>query len=196
MNPPKNLVPLGLLLTSVAVVAMNQFTIPRGIAEQTKDHADINVRYARALSELAKHELQQALAENEKATGAFTNVTVERLKNNALIAEERLQHALSGKEHSLHQVHLREVEGNLRIAELNLQNALRLNERLSRMVSEDEMTGLRMSVEVARLALERAKDPAATKSREAHIEWQFDYLRHEMLRLQTRVAELETLARR
>jgi hypothetical protein len=196
MKTSQTLVPLGLLVASLALVTVSFWNVSRGIAEQPGTNSDINLRYASALSKLAKHELQQALTENQITPGTFTNVTVQRLKGNALIAEERLQHVLNGKEHRLHQVHLRELEGNLKIAELNLQNALRLNDRIPSMVSTDEVEGLRMSLEVARLAMKRAQGSTVTDSSDAHIQWQFDHLRQEILRLQTRVAKLETLAHR
>ena len=196
MKTSRTLLPLGLLLASIAIVAMNPFSAPRGIAEQNDSVVDTNVRYARAMSDLAAHELQQAMAENSTVAGTNANVLVERLKNNALIAKERLQLALMGKAQSIHQVHLREMGGNLKIAELALDNVLRLNERAPGLISADEVTRLRMTVEVARLAFERARDPAAIESHDAHVQWQLDHLRHEVLSLHTRMAELESSARR
>ena len=80
----QTLLPFGLLITSIAVVALSPFSAPRGIADQTNSNADIDLRYARALSELAKHELNQATAENESRAGVNTIVVLQRLKSEPL----------------------------------------------------------------------------------------------------------------
>ncbi len=152
---------------------------------------NIFVRYARAYSELAKADLAIALDVNKRIRGSYTEITVQRLRNQVEIAEAKLQYELGSEESKkLHDIHLRELEEASKLAELNLASAIVVNKRLAGTVSDLEIRRLRLAAEVARLAVERGRDPAAVSTPYAHLQWQLDQVRSELLWLQIRADKL------
>lgn len=161
---------------------------PAGTLNQREDN--LNVRYARTYLELARLELETALEENKMIRNMHSGATVQRLLNNVAIAKKQLKYAHHPDEHSLHEVHLQELEGDVALAELNLKNAIALNKHLPKAIGDLETRRMRVAAELTRLALAKARQPGAADSVEDHVQWQLSQLRTEVLRLQVRVEQL------
>ncbi len=161
-------------------------------AEDSGKHLD--VRFAQTYLKLAKVELKKALEANEKSSAAYSAALVERLRQNVKTAEEQLQQARMESQGDVHKVHLRDAEAAVAIAELRLTQAQAMNERLAGSYDQTELERLRLTVEVARLRLEKARDPARVSSPNAHLKWQLEQLRDEVLELHIRL-EKELLRR-
>ena len=168
-----------------------QTNAPRPLeAGNSPSPESIHVRYARAYLDLAKADLDIALDMNRRIGGAYSENTLQRLRNHAEIAEARLQYEITGGESKLHDIHLRELEEARKLAEQDLASAIAVNKRLAGTVRELEIRRLRLAAEVARLAVARGRDPATVSSPYAHLQWQLDRMRSELLRLQTRTDKL------
>ncbi len=150
----------------------------------------IHIRYARAYLELARADLNTALGVNKRIGVAYAENTVQRLRNHVEIAEAKLQHELSGGESKLHDIHLKELKKASNLANMNLASAIAVNERLAGAINELEIKRLRWVAEVAKLAIERGRDPAAVRTPYAHLQWQLDQMRSELLWLQIRADKL------
>lgn len=186
-------------LTLFGIVSAAVFTTSHSAAQQVPDKKqtvdqDRDVRYARLCLKRAQAELQKVLTANEKlGTNMYPVSLVERLRENVKIAEEGVEQALlakQGEEHQPHKVHIREAEAAVKIAELNLQQALEINKRKSGSYGADDLERLRLAVEIAQLRLEMANDPAVVDSPVAHLQWQVEQLRDEVLELRLRVEQM------
>lgn len=80
--------------------------------------------------------------------------------------------------------HLQNVENDVTLAEQQLVWAKDVNQHQEGLVSDDEVKRLQLSVDLARLALERAKQPKIKADPLHHLQWQIDRLRSELLNLQ------------
>lgn len=184
-----------IIVLSMALLAGGMFFLNDPVAQQHARSAEktpesVDVRYRRAYLQLAKAELEVLKDANKRVKGTYTEGTVERFQQHVGIAREQLQQTLLADQGKLHKVHVLEAEAVLKIAEGRLERALTANRRLSGAVRDVEIKRLRLVVEVARLGLARARDPASTQSENAHLQWQLDGLREDVLRLQLRVVEL------
>ncbi|MFV2066319.1 MAG: hypothetical protein ACC645_05015 [Pirellulales bacterium] len=150
----------------------------------------VRVRYARAYLKLAKMDLRRAMDANRKFARMHSAGLVERLRQNVKIAEEQLRQVLKGDAGKLHEVHLRQTEAAVKIAELELQQAVVLSKRAPAAVRRGELERLRVAAEIARLDLMQAREPASFQSAMPHLQWQLEQLRKEVLRLQLRVERL------
>lgn len=149
------------------------------------------VQLARARLKLAKVELERALATNKRVQ-IYSAVTLELLRRNVDICETRLAALSRPSEVNSHAAHLRELEAKLKIAELRRKVAVKLQERLPGSIDASKVEAARLRVEVARLALARARDPAHVATPLDHMQWQLEQLRQEMLDLTLRVEEFST----
>lgn len=143
----------------------------------------VRVRSARANLRLAEIESKIASTVNEQIPNLYSPQTVQRLRNHVSHAKEVLRYEMEGGEHGLHDLHLRELEVELEVAESELASGLKFNRRLPGSISDLEIEKLRVATDVARLDLELARDPAVMHSREEHLQWQVDRMRSEMIRL-------------
>ena len=95
-------------------------------------------------------------------------------------------------------VDIRFFQKKLELAKHDLKTAVKANQRVPNqlvwakdvnqhqegLVSDDEVKRLQLSVDLARLALERAKQPKIKADPLHHLQWQIDRLRSELLNLQ------------
>jgi len=146
----------------------------------------IRVRYARTYLELAKTDLDIALNMNKRVRGTYPENIVQRLQNHVEIAEMKLQYEISGGKMKLHDIHLRELEGTRKLAEMNLASAQAVNKHLSGAVSKQEIQRLRLLAEVAKLAIAKGHDPVEVSSPYSHVQWQLEQLQSELLWLHIR----------
>jgi hypothetical protein len=158
-------------------------------AEKDLSAQDLNLRLAKARLKLAKLELERAIKANEKAA-IYTTTTLELLRTNVDIAQARLDAVGQPEKLSMHAAHLREVEGAAKIADLRLKQAEQLHEEVPSSFSESRVESMRLRAEIARLELQRARNPAVVSSPLEHLQWQMDQLRQELLDLNLRVEEL------
>jgi len=157
----------------------------------SSSHENIRIRYARAYLELAKANLDIALDVNKRIDAAYSENSVQRLRNQVEIARTMLQYELDGgKSEKLHDVHIKSLKKASELANRNLASAMVVNKRLAGTVNEREIKRLRLEAEVARLAIIRGLDPAAVGTPYAHLQWQLDQMRSELLRLQIRIDKL------
>ena len=91
-----------------------------------------------------------------------------------------------------HVAYIRRAEGELKIAEKGLEQALALGGKEPRdELAELRVTRARLAVEAARLALERAKDPAFLRSESEQVLWKIGQLQKDVLDLRIRLAEIQ-----
>jgi len=164
----------------------------RSDADNSLSSESIRVRYARAYLKLANADLGIALDMNKRIGGTYPENTAQRLRNHVEMAKKKLQYELDGGKIKAHDIHLGELEGARKLAVMNLAKAIAVNNRLAGTVSELEVQRLRLVAEVARLAIARGRDPAAVSSPFAHLQWQLDQMRSELMRLQIRTDKLAT----
>jgi len=197
----KQITTIAIVLAVVTVLYSTSGQIPSDLpmvhkdlraAEESGERLD--VRFAQTYLKLANIELKKALETNNKSPAAYSAALVERLRQNVKIAEEQLQQARMEREGDVHKVHLRDAEAAVAIAELRLNHAHAMNERLAGSYDETELERLQLNAEVAQLRLEKARDPARVSSPNAHLKWQLEQLRDEVLELHIRL-EKELLRR-
>ncbi len=183
---------ISVLLFMIALAPLSGEEQVASDSHQSGNHESVRVRYARANLRLAEIELEMALTENEKIRYLYSAETVERLRNNVAFAEELLRHETHPGNDGLHSIHLRELEGTLKLAESELSSALEANTQVPGSISLMKVERLRAAVELARLALEKARDPAVTQSPIDHLQWQLERLRSELTRLYVRLDKVES----
>lgn len=147
------------------------------------DPENVNIRYYKIKLELAKHDLQEAVELNRRIPNMIRKVTMLRLQNQVDYASRLLEQAISEEKQDLHEAHLQELKNDRALAERQLQWAREANRASSGAIDDDDVTRLQLSVQLARLALERAQDPEVTADPVNHLQWQIDHLRSELLRL-------------
>lgn len=157
--------------------------------DEASDAVDVNLRYFQTKLELARHDLQSALNLNRRIPNLNTKLTMIRLRNQVKYATKLVEQAMTEDlddlhiDH-LHMAHLRSVENDVAIAEQQLRWAEESNQKYLDTVGDDDLRRLKISVRLARLGLERAKDPKLMTDPMYHFQWQIDRLRSEVLSLQ------------
>ncbi len=177
-----------LLCAAVAVLFMMLASAPAQVPESHATQLkvppeNVRIRYAQAALHLAEVELQIALTGNKRITNLYTARTVQRLQNNVAHAQEMLRYESERGEVGLHKLHLRESEAELEVAELELASVLAVNRLQPGFVNSLEIERLRAAKEVARLALEKAREPAAIQTPMVHVQYQLDRMRSELSHL-------------
>lgn len=154
-----------------------------------KDAASIEQRLAETKLKLAEIELRQATDWNRRLPRTIPESTVDWLRRNVELAKEQVDIARQGEPH-WHSLHIRQMEAALRTAESKLDRAEATNRAAPRSGGELNLERLRLKVELARLNLAKAKDPANIESPEAHLQWQVDQLRDEVDRMKDQMERL------
>jgi len=174
-------------LKAVVLVAILVPLVCRSSAwsqEGASDAVDVNVRYFQTKLQLAQHDLQSALNVNRRIPNLNTKLTMVRLRNQVKYATKLVEQAMTKDVDDLHMAHLRSVENDVAIADQQLRWAEESNRKYSDTVGKDELKRLRLSLQLARLGFERAKDPKMMTDPMYHFQWQIDRLRSEVLSLQ------------
>ncbi len=144
------------------------------------DTADIDVRYFQKKLELAKHDLQTALAANRRVPNMNSKLSLLRLENQVAYATKLVEQAGKHTDQDLHKSHLQSVKNDVILAEEQLAWA----KKASGYLREDQIKRMELAAQLARLALERAEQPEITADPMQHLQWQIDRLRSELLSLQ------------
>lgn len=173
-------------LFSLSLVVMLVTSLGLTVSAQDSSSAknDIDLQYYHKYLELAQHDLETALKANRRIPDMISKLTMMRLKNQVIYAKSMLQQATATTDHERHMTHLQIVEGELQLAEQQLKWAMDLNESRPGTIDDDKVKRLQLSVDLARLALQRAKQPEITVDPLQHLQWQIDRLRTELLSLQ------------
>ena len=170
-----------LILTFIFAITQVPFAMSLDTAPST---GSVDVRYFQKKLELAKHDLQSAVKANQQVPNLTSKLMMIRLQNQVNYTETLLKQATAKTDHDLHATHLQNVENDVTLAEQQLVWAKDVNQHQAGLVSDDEVKRLQLSVELARLALERAKQPKIKADPLHHLQWQIDRLRSELLNLQ------------
>ncbi|MAX37023.1 hypothetical protein [Gimesia sp.] len=144
----------------------------------------VDIRFFQKKLELAKHDLKTAVKANQRVPNLTSKLMMIRLQNQVDYMETLLKRATAKTDHDLHTTHLQNVENDVTLAEQQLVWAKDVNQHQEGLVSDDEVKRLQLSVDLARLALERAKQPKIKADPLHHLQWQIDRLRSELLNLQ------------
>jgi hypothetical protein len=191
-----------IVLLAGVVLAFWQLTPSRSAAEGRQDQPagaeksreSVAVRYARAAANLARVALREAQETNRNAPHTFPETELNRLNQGVQVSEQRLKIALDASQRGFHQGNLLFAETAIKIAEVDYSKALKANEKVKGTVGATELERLKLTIETARLSLERLQafgdDPASGL---AEAQWEIEQLRDEVLRLRNRVEQLSDL---
>lgn len=149
----------------------------------------IDVRYAKALVGLAKLELLKAVEANQKTPGSFSDAAIDSLRESLGSAELQLAESIRKARADTQNAHVRKCEESVRAAEAEWRRAIAANQKVPGSVSDSELERLRLTAEVARLGLIKAR-AANVNSALEHLQWQLEELRNEVLSLRNRVESL------
>lgn len=172
-----------LLLTFMLAITSVPFAMSLDAAPATEG---VDVRFFRKKLELAKHDLQTAVKANQQVPNLTSKLMMIRLQNQVDYTETLLKHATAKADDDLHVVHLQNVKNDVTIAEQQLAWAKNVNQQHAGLVSDDEVKRLKLSVDLARLALEKAKQPKIKADPLHHLQWQIDRLQSDLLNLQVK----------
>lgn len=151
---------------------------------------NIEVQLAKARLALAKVELDRVLKANERIGTAYTDSTVALLRSNLDMAAARLKALSGGNAADVRAAHLRELESDLAIAELRWKTAVQLHKSVPTSIDAEQVEARRLRVEVARLALARARQPAHETTPLELMQWQLNRLQQQLLDVTVRVDEI------
>lgn len=181
-----------IIIASMSVSAQGQVTQSQNPVLDAYDEST-GLRLAEANLRLAEIELEIALTDNQKIANVHSALTIQRLRNNLACAQEMVRFESGDhSDHGLHKLHLVDLEMELQFAEANLAAAVAANKQVPGAVNDLEIKRLRAAAEVARLALEKARDPTVTQSAMDHLQWRFDRIRSELSRLYVRMDSFES----
>jgi len=177
-----------LTCAAIATLFMLLASVPAQVPESHDTRVDarpedIRIRYARANLHLTEVELQIALTGNKRISNLYTARTVQRLRNNVAHAQEMLRYEAERGDVGLHKLHLRESEGELAVAQSELKSAIAVNRQQPGSINNLEIERLRAAKEVARLALEKARERAAMQTPMVHMQYQIDRMQSELSRM-------------
>ena len=182
----------------VVILALAWLVLSRSaisVGDSLHEHAtqpedSLDVRAAQADLELARLELQKVVEKNRQVPNSFPQILVERLEDYVRLAESQLKQLIDPTAAHGHAVHITEAKLAVERAQRHLDRGLELNRRMARLADATEVARRRAALQVAVLRLERAKqlDPRAPH---AHIEWQLEQLRDDLLDLRLEVAKLK-----
>ncbi|TWU39442.1 hypothetical protein [Novipirellula artificiosorum] len=173
-------------LTARSVLMLALTLSPAGLAvsqDSSDKKSDVDVRYFQKKLELAQHDLEAALDANRDIPNLNSKLTLLRLQNQVEYSKKLLDHATNHGEHDLHSTHLQNLKNDLALAEQQYRWSKEANQKYAGVVSTTDVKRLKLAVELARLALERAEQPEITEDPTSHLQWQVDRLRSELLKL-------------
>ena len=164
---------------------------PENPSSPPKDDESIEVRLARAHLQLAKLDLHRAMEANKQIPNVLPDTFIETLQLHVVIDEEQLRHCLNGEHHDSDQMCIRRAEARVKIADADMKRTRAVHERMQSTTSKLDLERATAVANIARLNLERTREPEHSESIVTHLQWQIDDLRHQVLELQ-----MEMTARR
>lgn len=191
---PSRFISLIVLCASFSAIAPEASAQEASAQEVSGDDRDLTQRLAEKRLELATHDLKTAIAANRRIPNLHSKLTIMRLEQQVTNARSLLEHARSGDrdQAKLHAVHLRSVQDDLDLARQQLRWAKRIEDNQPGSIETAAMKRLQLAVELAELALARAKSTEITADPFIHLQWQIDRMQSEILSLHI---EMERLRR-
>lgn len=171
---------LVLLVAGIVALAVTPIAISQESVREHETASDIETRYFQKKLELAKHDLETAMEANRRIPNMNSKLSLLRLENQVAYASKLVEQAGKHADHDLHESHLQSVKNDSILAEQQLAWA----KKASGYLRDDQVKRLELAAQLARLALERAKQPEITADPMQHLQWQIDRLRSELLSLQ------------
>jgi len=157
-----------------------------GAATQQK----LNIRYARASLRLARINLDQAIDSNRRIPRSVASTEVERLQELVKLSEDRLRQEMKAGESDQANMRIRTAAANADVATAELRKAESANRNLPGAVSDRDLERLRVTAELAQIALARERAAGDPKSSMAEIQLQLQQLRNEVDELRSAVNAL------
>lgn len=169
--------------------------------EQSRDAAgsdatepeELQRKYLNKQVELAAHELDVVIRANEEIPLMYSKLTLLRLKKQLEHAKASLT-AFKNRDQfdkNLPAASLKLVENEADIAQQRLRWAIEANQEVPGAVGEADLTAYRLKAEMARLALQRARQKGYFDDPMTHLQWQLNRLRSEVLELLVRMEQTE-----
>lgn len=156
---------------------------------EIKAAESVGVSYARANMRLAQIDLEIVLSGNQAVSNLHSAQTIQRLRNNVAHSQDLLDYEIDQSKRSLQALRVRDLEREVKLAESGLASAISADRQMPGSVSDTEIERLRVTLEIARLALKMAREPDVRLSAEDQLRWQLEQLRSELTRLYVQLEE-------
>lgn len=164
----------------IAVLLLGQLTQPT--APQNSPPESVEVRYARALLQLAEANLKRVEQSNKRMERSVPSSIVAEYQHDVDVAKTRLQATAPGAAGDF-QVWLQRAEAERKAAESTWKNARDVNGRVPGTFDAIDIERFRLRAEVAKLQLERGQS-LANSNREAKLQWELEVLSNQVQHLQ------------
>ncbi len=186
MNGLRLLLVLGLITgLNVSFAQQNQDAAP---AANRSSSGELNIRYAEIYLELAKVQMQRALDTNKQVPGTFTNTAIEALRQSVYVAEQQVDMLKKSNGRPVN-MFLVSAETNMRASAATYTRAKAVNQMSPGAIAPAEIERLRLTAELAKINLEKAKCIGNESSSE-YVQWQIDQLREEFFQLRNQLAQI------
>jgi hypothetical protein len=149
----------------------------------------VDVRYARAQLQLAEATLRKALDQNRRVGETISAGLLAQFTDSVHVAKAQLQSAEHPGEADALAGWIRRAESAVREAENRLKRANEVNRLVAGTVAAIDIERLRLSVDIAKLQVERGQSVAKASS-EAKLRWQVDMLSDELTRVKSQTGVL------
>lgn len=150
---------------------------------------ELEVLYARTRMRLADVELRSALQLQAEAPGMIPRLVIERLRSNLAVAQEQMVQAEMASISGPEQIRMRQAEEKVRLAKLDLESGLKLQDRGQ--ASDLEIERLTLKYELAKLSIVIMKKPEHFTTMLHLVEAKVDRLGKEILSIDQRLSRLE-----
>jgi hypothetical protein len=164
----------------VTVVCLGQLSHTRAPSNTISE--SIEVRYARAQTQLAEANLNRVEQSNKRVARSVPSSVVAEYQRDVKVAKTRLEQATAGRAASEFQVWLQRAEAEQKTAETTLKNAMAVNGHAPGTFDPLDIERFRLRAEVAKLQLERGQK-LADSGLEAQLQWKIDLLDNQVQRL-------------
>jgi hypothetical protein len=166
-----------ILITIVCLGQLSQTPAP-----SKKTPENIEVRYARAKTQLAEANLNRVEQSNKRVAGSVPSSVVAEYQRDVNVAKTRLEQAAAGRTADGFQVWLQRAEAEQSTAETALKSAVEVNSRVPGTFAPLDIERFRLRAEVAKLQFQRGKS-LVDSSLEAQLQWEIDLLDNQVERL-------------
>lgn len=200
MHPTKLILP-AIILAALCLISQaeeppksppepdNRAAPTKGAAKGSGDNEleRLNVRYAMTALRLARLNLDQALDANRRLARAVPSTEVERLKQLVKLGEDEVRKEMKSGQGDQANMNVRTAAANVKVAAAEWRKAEQANRAVPGTVQPRELERLRLTAELARLALARERASGDPKSAAAELQYQIDQLRSDVEELRSEV---------
>jgi hypothetical protein len=175
------------LITGLNALVVQQNQVPAQAAN-TGAVGELNMRYAEVYLQMAQLQLQRAIDTNKQVPGTFTNTAVEALRQSVFVAEKQLEMLKNSNGQPVN-MFLVSAEVNARSSLAAYNRAKAVNQMSPGAIPPVEIERLRLTAELAKINLEKAKSIGNESSQE-FVQWQIDQLREDFFTLRNQLAQI------